>query len=97
MTKSAHTPTPWTNNGQSIIVSSDGDICQLFYTHKDGIDDQFPNAKANAAFIVRAVNSHEALVEALELIMKNSTNFRLHAPAYMIDKVEAALKLAKGE
>lgn len=35
---------------------------------------------------------NQELVEGLQLVMKNSTNFRLKAPDYMIDKIEALLQ-----
>lgn len=39
-----------------------------------------PNAKAMAAFIVRAVNSHEALVKALEAVLEIDTHGFAIAP-----------------
>lgn len=63
MTKQQHTPTPWRldgwdiksaeNQGRHIVAHSDS----AWAHNRDG---------ANATFIVRAVNAHDALVEALE-------------------------------
>lgn len=53
---------------------------------------------ANAALIVRAVNSHDALVEALELVAQCAVNRDTIAPDFWIhERVKAALKLARGE
>lgn len=58
-----HTKTPWYGNGRAIVTA----FCQkeICLCHAE---DEFPEdiAYANAAFIVRAVNSHEKLVEALK-------------------------------
>lgn len=66
---SEHTPTPWTSehikmNGPKIYAGDhEGDaVCQLF----DKYGCAFANASGNAALIVKAVNSHAALVNALE-------------------------------
>lgn len=74
-----HTPTPWRaarNDHYWEIHGGDhgqiGDVCASKFIYVDG--DKLPSyeaeliAEANAAFIVRAVNSHDALVKALEEI-----------------------------
>ena len=64
-----HTKTPWYGNGRAIVTA----FCQkeICLCHAE---DEFPEdiAYANAAFIVRAVNAHEKLVEAL----RNVSYFR---------------------
>jgi hypothetical protein len=72
-----HTPTPWRRDNQDFnshssigILSDDGPIANvipLAYQHE-----------ANAAFIVRAVNSHARLVEALKGLVETiyALNFR---------------------
>ncbi len=67
-TKPSHTPTPW-SIGQFDQVSIDGkgtadSICVKGFSLSHS-----PEAKANAAFIVRAVNSHEELVQALVTVV----------------------------
>ena len=47
----------------------------------------------DAPFIVRACNSHDALVAALE----TAEGFRYSSPETWYPAVQAALKLAKGE
>jgi len=65
-----HTPTPW-------HLGNFREVKDTFYAKPDNVDsigmifcsNRTPEgAHANAAFIVRAVNNHEALVEALEAI-----------------------------
>lgn len=99
--KDAHTSTPW-----EFVVKDDkyGEE-PLIVGHSDSED--LPvvcgclSSQADADLIVLAVNSHEALVEALELINQASlavNDFRrtsLYAEAMPI--VRAALALAKGE
>jgi len=61
---SEHTPTPWRLEGYSIYSSAHKG------RHIVATSDPYwglNQNKANAAFIVKAVNSHEALVKALEL------------------------------
>lgn len=62
-----HTPAPWSFDGpaSSIIVwGPDPDIRVCFMT-SDG------PAKENAALIVRAVNAHDELVEALRQVLRD--------------------------
>lgn len=58
MSEAKHAPTPWIIDGCSgrMITTPGG-----YYGFIADVD-----TKANAAFIVRAVNNHERLVEALE-------------------------------
>lgn len=70
-----HTPLPWTNNKHSVYVHSEhGNICacghprastRVGYTEA-GLSDGLNEAVDNARLIVRAVNSHDALVKALK-------------------------------
>ena len=66
-----HTPTPWTvfnpDNDQHI-----GDYLEIYHESILIADVLRPgpvDAKANAAFIVKAVNSHEELLESLQSIV----------------------------
>lgn len=88
----AHTPTPWqvaTHDTNRRIVDKDWhSVC--IATPKPSK----PESWANAAFIVRAVNSHAALVAALQSIADSghleSCNDTIR------DRALAALALAKG-
>jgi hypothetical protein len=62
-----HTPTPWSaelNDGTWDIRHANGTVAML-----DKYDDE--TEQANAAFIVRAVNSHAALLEAAKEIVQD--------------------------
>lgn len=88
MTAPKHTPAPWhAENGTiysqyATIGSAHGK------TRNDAEND------ANAAFIVRAVNAHDALVEALEEFIGSHATFSVPSIAA---KARAALRAAKGE
>ena len=97
--QAAHTPTPWIIAsqiaGEGIWIESEGDepeeICKVS-AETTGEKE----AKANAAFIVRACNSHAALVEALELVDDMWANNGEPTDEH-IRRIRAALKLAKGQ
>jgi len=63
-----------------------------------------PNNEANAALIVRAVNSHEALIEALENLIKRTERLdkrllngnEIECELGEITRAKKALSLAKG-
>lgn len=106
MTKN-HTPTPWK------IVEGDGmdyNVLQIITDvreHKNqvgiaNVDIGFEGPlgaeqPANAAFIVRAVNAHDALVEALESLMGRTflITGEDKATDLAMAKARAALELAK--
>lgn len=82
---------------QSFILSDEGRVALL----------RGEARKANAAFIVRACNSHAALVETLELGLRDSLNLcaslrhsgdvaLAEVAARMAERARAALALAKG-
>lgn len=71
--------------------------------------DVIPRMKANAAFIVKAVNSHDTLVELVEDLREyfadcadasaegDPLEFKPNQEMTILEKIESALKLAKGE
>jgi hypothetical protein len=61
---SKHTPTPWKASGNSIINSEDT-ICIANIECDGGYEAQGEQRDANAKFILKACNSHEKLVAAL--------------------------------
>lgn len=67
---SEHTPTPWITekvpSGPKVYSTGAGDpaICQLF----DKYGEPFFDADANAAFIVKAANNHEALIDFMRWV-----------------------------
>jgi len=87
----AHTPTPWRiwrsmlpTEPRKIVGQSDDGICT--------IDEYNTNDDANAALIVRAVNSHKALLDALRDCLAYDCK-RTDAPARI--KARAAIALAE--
>ena len=83
----AHTPTPWrmkmTSSDWRLILSPTGQEI----TH--------PRNEADSAFIVRAVNNHAALVEALEALTVEAFQNMRGGKGRLIDNAWAALKAAK--
>jgi len=70
MTTNAHTPTPWEvgdldHNGQRIVRGEHIEICTCWHHSVGSIEREM---EANAAFIVRAVNSIDELAEALRRV-----------------------------
>ena|SRR3990167_7328359 len=74
-TIATHTPTPWRTTPQGYIASqTEGFVPLTTPFREDAHRDQFrgptPEAAANAAYICLAVNSHAALVTALQAAEK---------------------------
>ena len=102
MTK--HTATPWTWRGHADLNG----LCHINAENKTIVQVwDFPEAEANAAFICRACNSHEALKEALNGLISASATVFDHTQAHLKNsvkldyltykaKAEQALKLAEG-
>lgn len=86
----SHTPTPWTigefQENSFINQRPINPAIGAVYGDKN-------ETLVNAAFIVRACNAHDALVEALELVKDKFQCFDDDA----WETVHKALKLAKGE
>ena len=97
MKKSEHTPTPWHKTALDKIVNSTGTtVIANLNLLEFGTDGN--TAIANAAFIVRAVNNHDALVEALEMALREMHELRAGKPLasgkafFHVDQVLAAAK-----
>jgi len=87
-TKTQHTPTPWKvgfKNPQTIESETGKDIaaCGAYRL-------SLKEAEANADFIVRAVNSHEALLEAakqaLKFINEKANGVYVDASQHLLEK-----------
>ena len=98
--KTLHTPTPWTRMGTIIFCPEPGPyIGQTRALVGKNDNECFQNeeiAKANAAHIVKCVNSHYELVEALgsfmgEMEISDDGQRRLDIA---LEKAKAALKAA---
>lgn len=68
--KPQHTPTPW-SVGMGLSITHKGDGAGVIAQIKN-IDAGIGVMTANAAFIVRAVNVHEELVDALKTLHRES-------------------------
>lgn len=66
--KSAHTPTPWKVKDGYLACMAKNKYIVLNSPWTEGAWENDYEAKANHAFIVRACNSHERLLGALEAI-----------------------------
>ena len=64
MSDAKHTPTPWFHCGAEIGMATE----TSGYGVATATDTNFAQAEANAEFIVRAVNAHDAMLEALKII-----------------------------
>lgn len=93
----AHTPTPWTARNQMIRDSAGAQIGMTTGYRGDGM------GAANAALIVRAVNSHAPLVAALEYALAEldraieaSGYVQVHRTSLIVARMHSALREAKG-
>jgi hypothetical protein len=104
-----HTPTPWRvreliDRPDLFHVSAPTPEGHPYHGHTKEIeimsDEHYPTKRADAEFIVRAVNSHEALVEAcneakkaLEYLHVNDSDYSFPST---LSTINAAIKLAEG-
>ena len=90
MTIKKHTPAPWHVDGNGCsIATKGGQIAKIRPVYMDRAQ-----REANAEFIVRSVNSHEALIDACKDALKALVVPRIITPYEAIDRIETALKLA---
>ena len=75
--KAAHSPLPWRVNGNHIEARPDPENSDTYWAEVAYLDTEWFEriTEANAQFIVRACNSHAALVEALRKMMKLAADF----------------------
>ena len=101
MTKTGHTPTPWASDivpasdwGPAYVRSIVGPDGRTIRVHGLALSSG-DEPEANADLIVRAVNSHDALVAAL---LEARATMLSPAGAYepVINKIDAAIALAEG-
>lgn len=98
MTK--HTPTPWRIDKRCstlIVAAKDRGICSTggYSDNSINSEDLLNENKANAELIVRACNSHEALLSALiELDQLVSSQYVLEYPAGTFELVRNAIREA---
>lgn len=101
-TTTEHTPTPWTQfmTGKQYHVG----ICQAKTIKEVALvlnQKEYSEADANAAFIVRAVNAHEALLDALNLALATIERLKPPTPYDSTqgtrDVIKKSIKQAEGE
>ena len=99
--KAKHTPTPWKTGDadwRTIVGPATRWYTQPFDPEERklvgiatvDLSDNEAEDSANAEFVVRAVNNHEALVKLLEEVVEYGESFDLR------DRIEALLVEAKG-
>jgi protein-disulfide isomerase-like protein with CxxC motif len=90
-----HTATPWTSTGRYIIPADEGVSiaqCTQLKGKNMGEDDRNEHiATANAAFIVRAVNSH---AELLDLVKRLNYAFYVDGTSKALKPIMAETKQA---
>ena len=91
----SHSPTPWRaelsdREWNAWIVSMPDRCCAKVW----GWVENQSTVEANAEFIVRAVNAHDALVEALRGLKTELTTGSELTIEDWVEKADAALKLA---
>lgn len=97
MNKSKHTPLPWKIDPMSdatiaIMASRDSHVCLL-----EPRDDGEGLRESDAALIIRAVNSHVALVAALSAMADAWPAQKPESPHFnLYNQARAALALAEG-
>jgi len=110
----AHSPTPWTfreyKDGKYEVYATEAHraegnfICAI----GDCPEDSVAPDRTDAAFVVRAVNAHEALVAVAELLLRTVADYDYEGPAWVWDTksngdvnletaLRTALALARGE
>lgn len=91
----SHTPTPWHINGEAI----ESDHKWVASAGSNGINDEDEDM-VNAAFIVRAVNSHEALLQAAKAIQAwfdNEADAGRETPTLLDVNLSKAIAQAEGK
>ena len=88
-------PKPWSVSASEPLRVNDSEGSSVCRAHLPGLRGDIHVAKTNAADIVRAVNAHEALVEAGEELLADKGPEFLRSKSW--DKLRAALSLAKGD
>jgi hypothetical protein len=105
--ESKHSPLPWTychNGGGTWPIIGERDRATVAVVTPQMAGDDAEH-EANAAFIVRACNAHDALVEACEkalFAVQDGADAALHEYGVnawndTLNKLREALKAAKGE
>lgn len=92
-----HTPTPWAADGVYVVAKHGPTVADCGKSPSMG----WPERRANVDFIIKAANSHDALVKALTDILEANKDFREGMPQSwdgdpLQDACDAATKLLGG-
>lgn len=87
---SEHTPTPWASSSDGLEIHAGGQRIGLTFI---GGRLGYNTGKANAAFIIRAVNAFHSMLAALEATEQQLDYGQFDETTQ--SQVEAAIKLAK--
>lgn len=97
-----HTPLPWifvkgedNSDGDGSLGSIVSEYDDLTYIAR--IWDDQPNAAADAALIIQAVNSHEAMVEELKKTRMNALAPTATDWDIVVERIDKALAMAEGK
>lgn len=94
MSAPKHTATPWKHGARLLTITGNGRrIAELTATEHPASEEQ---AHTDCAFIIRAVNAHDALVEALQELVAAAELFERPSNQAMAE-ARAALALAGEE
>lgn len=93
MTTTNHTPTPYAINPE--------DKSEFTFKHSNGrnyvigraFNGEGPNSEKTVAFIVKAANNHDALVEAFTELFNQTRSFEKRSTLEKCDAVFTALKV----
>lgn len=102
-----HTPTPWERCDWVADPKGKSDFCGLHKVDTESVficafkANRYPISTADLDFILRAVNSHAAMREALEGFIDECASgnlvFRGYVEQETLAKASAALALARGD
>lgn len=95
-----HTPTPYHQHTDGFRITIGNASTRHTYLEHDRtvatVNENSLQAQADAAFIVRACNSHEELIELIETAMTYFTPEQAHQQSWYL-RARFALERAKGE
>jgi len=75
--QTSHNPLPWKADGRALVFDCTNELVA------NALLDNVRGSCANAEFIVRCVNSHDALVAALKALMANPEEQFAHNAAHI--------------
>ena len=98
MTQAKHTPTPWKASQDGTMIYTSGNAPFGFKLVKPSGERLESEIKANATFIVKAVNSHESLVGVVrDLVHARKVGMGKSSIDLRYKLAEEALKQAEAE